>query len=335
MPTRHGKIARLPLTLREELNCRMQNGQLSPALLPWLNQLPEVQSLLAQSFAGRPISRQNLSEWRLGGYRDWLKLQERQLLIRRIAEEGVTLKQQEGKEDLFENFARIAVTELYADFDALDQLQGDDRWKRLRSLTRELACLQREYNRSRQVELSWEKWNSQFEDATEEGFRPAESPTAGLSPKPAACLQAAKFHPLPAGEGEQSTSQPPQTPPIERGDNQVFHIATSENLPPVKVDQAASTAGTQPAPPVLETVDRHLCHRRCRRGCVCPDCHPEDGIYPYSQAVKDDRNYEDHSSPYWIRGNVRLWVTHVDCDCYCDCDITRPFKLQENIPNAL
>jgi len=277
MNARHGKIARLPLALREELNRRLQNGELSPALLPWLNQLPEVQALLAQFFAGRPISRQNLSEWRLGGYRDWLKLQERQLLIRRIAEEGVTLKQQEGQEDLFENFARIAVTELYADFDTLDQYQGDDRWKRLRSLTRELAGLQREYNRSRQVELSWQKWNHQFEDANSD--TPAE--------------------------------------------------------PAVKVDQTASDEGTQPKQPVLETVDRHIYHRRCGRGCVCPDCHPEDGSYPYSQAVKDDRNYEDHSSPYWIRGHLRFWVTHFDCDCYCDCDITRPYIPHQPVPNAV
>jgi len=275
MPTRHGKIARLPLTLREELNRRLQNGELSPALLPWLNQLPEVQALLAQFFAGQPISCQNLSEWRLGGYRDWLKLQERQLLIRRIAEEGVTLKQQEGKEDLFENFARIAVTELYADLDALDQLQGDDRWKRLRSLTRELACLQREYNRSREVELSWEKWNSQFEDALEvpqpDCVPAPQKRTTSVSlssPKEdLSCLGSNERNPLKAearrgpnerereshwagerslsgfrGERNQNIGDIPQTPE-----------GNPAPQPPVKVDPTASTEGTEP-PPIWWTV---------------------------------------------------------------------------------
>jgi len=86
---------------------------------------------------------------------------------------------------------------------------------------------------------------------------------------------------------------------------------------------------THPKQPVLETVDRHIYHRRCRRGCVCPDCHPEDGIYPYSQAVKDDRVHEDHSSPYWIRGHLQFWVTHFDCD------VTRPYIPQQPVPNAL
>ena len=208
MNARHGKIARLPLAIREELNRRLQSGQLSPALLPWLNQLPETNTILAEHFASQPISRQNLSEWRLGGYRDWLKLQERELLIRRLAEEGTSLKKQEG-EDLFESFARIAAAELFADLNALDELHGEKRWQRLRSLTRELASLQREYNRSRQVELAWEKWNDQFEIAPiEENPKSknssaiplqAEHPTAGLSQNLVDDLRVPKLHPLPGG----------------------------------------------------------------------------------------------------------------------------------------
>ena len=41
--TRNGKIARLPLAIRQQLNLRLQNGELAqdPS---WLNQLPEVQA---------------------------------------------------------------------------------------------------------------------------------------------------------------------------------------------------------------------------------------------------------------------------------------------------
>ena len=71
MITRNGKIARLPAVVREELNQRLYNGQEGKGLLDWLNGMPEVQSALAVGFDGRPVSEQNLSEWRQGGYAEW------------------------------------------------------------------------------------------------------------------------------------------------------------------------------------------------------------------------------------------------------------------------
>jgi hypothetical protein len=49
----------------------MENGEEGPALLQWLNQLPDVQKTLKESFEGVPISKQNLSEWRQGGFMEW------------------------------------------------------------------------------------------------------------------------------------------------------------------------------------------------------------------------------------------------------------------------
>jgi hypothetical protein len=68
---RNGKIATLPDDIQEELNQRMENGEESPALLQWLNPLPEVQQTLKETFQGVPISKQNLSEWRQGGFAEW------------------------------------------------------------------------------------------------------------------------------------------------------------------------------------------------------------------------------------------------------------------------
>ena len=69
--TRNGKIARLPDNIRDELNARLDLGEDGPALLDWLNAEPEVQECLKNLFEGVPVSKQNLSEWRLGGYREW------------------------------------------------------------------------------------------------------------------------------------------------------------------------------------------------------------------------------------------------------------------------
>ena len=70
--TRTGKIARLPLSIRDQLNRRILDNEPGPSLLDWLNSLPEVQAVLAADFASQPISPSNLSHWKAGGHRDWL-----------------------------------------------------------------------------------------------------------------------------------------------------------------------------------------------------------------------------------------------------------------------
>ena len=72
MTTRRGKIARLPLIIRQELNTRLRNGEEGKQLVVWLNSLPAVQEILAAQFNGKPITEPNLSRWRSGGYADWL-----------------------------------------------------------------------------------------------------------------------------------------------------------------------------------------------------------------------------------------------------------------------
>jgi hypothetical protein len=73
---RNGKIAKLTSTLRDDLNVRMANGEDGPELLAWLNGLPEVQESLKAHFGGVPISKQNLCEWRQGGFREWQRHEE-------------------------------------------------------------------------------------------------------------------------------------------------------------------------------------------------------------------------------------------------------------------
>lgn len=82
--TRNGKIARLPRDIREQLNRRLHDGQLQTNLVEWLNSLPEAQAVLKAEFDGRPISEQNLSEWKTGGYRDWILQQEAIELVRHM-----------------------------------------------------------------------------------------------------------------------------------------------------------------------------------------------------------------------------------------------------------
>ena len=68
---RKGKIARLPRPMRNELNRRLADNEDGGVLLNWLNAAPDVKYLLARDFAGEPISKQNLYEWRQGGFLEW------------------------------------------------------------------------------------------------------------------------------------------------------------------------------------------------------------------------------------------------------------------------
>ena len=70
--TPNGKIARLPAILREAVNRRLHDGEPGPALLAWLNSTPEAQEVCKKQFDGEPISPQNLSAWRNGGFQKWL-----------------------------------------------------------------------------------------------------------------------------------------------------------------------------------------------------------------------------------------------------------------------
>lgn len=74
---RQGKIARLPATIRDEVNRRLHDGQSGSKIIPWLHSLPDVLRVLDEQFGEEPISASNLSEWRLGGYRDWLRQREK------------------------------------------------------------------------------------------------------------------------------------------------------------------------------------------------------------------------------------------------------------------
>ena len=69
--TRNGKIARLPESIRNELNQRLLDGERGVALVAWLNGLPQVQAVMQESFEGRPVTEDNLSQWRNGGYLAW------------------------------------------------------------------------------------------------------------------------------------------------------------------------------------------------------------------------------------------------------------------------
>jgi hypothetical protein len=289
MKTRTGKIARLPLALREQLNQRLQNGELGSALLHWLNQLPEVKEVLAQQFASQPITKQNLSEWKHGGYEDWLRHQSRQQWIQRVTEQGNDL---DCPEDLYECFSRILIAEMSEELESLHHLTNrDQRWQRLQELSRELARLQHSFNNSKRVELAYLKREDLFEDEAEEPV-------------------------------DQSLAKPPaESTPVQP--------SPSESLKKEPVKPADPPSAEPPKP-----IQRYIYHRHCGRDCICPDCHPADGDYPYAEALADYAAIRaTHSNPF-PKGDVDIWVFNTNCDCYCGCEKTPAWE-GERLPGAV
>ncbi len=143
--TRIGKIARLPHEVREQLNRRLQDGEPGAGLLKWLNRRPDVKKLLAREFEGRPINPQNLSDWKAGGYRDWLTHQHALEVGARVAAQAGEFKESLGGKPLTEVLAQWLAGQYLVAAPALaEQAATDERaWAKLRELSHDLAVLRR------------------------------------------------------------------------------------------------------------------------------------------------------------------------------------------------
>jgi len=136
--TRNGKIAQLPVAVRDELNRRLDDGESGPRLLAWLNALPVVQALL-DSRSWRPINPPNLTAWRQGGYRDW-----RADLEARALSGSVTPKAQ----DLSRSRVLLLASQCFVATNQVEAVgQGKEHWRMLRKLCGEVSRL-------REMELS-------------------------------------------------------------------------------------------------------------------------------------------------------------------------------------
>ncbi len=152
-----GKIARLPHEVREELNRRLRDGEEGRRLLEWLNSLPEVRAVLEADFGGEPIVKQNLSEYRKRGYREWLDQQESLAEVRRVLGEGKL--EQAAPGTLSERFgAWIAARYMLAAGRLKEASAGEEPdWRLLRQLCQDVATLRRADHHATRLEMERER----------------------------------------------------------------------------------------------------------------------------------------------------------------------------------
>jgi hypothetical protein len=146
MRTRVGKIARLPKEIREELNERLENGEQGKELVGWLNGLPEVKKTLAGQFGGSPVTECNLTDWKQGGYQDWLRQAEACDLVRDLMEKGGELGKAADGTAIGDRLASVLAAEFIRVVQmSLSQEGGpEERWSRLQKLLQAVSRLRRD-----------------------------------------------------------------------------------------------------------------------------------------------------------------------------------------------
>jgi hypothetical protein len=182
--TRHGKIARLPHPIREQINRRLQNSDEGSEIIEWVNTLPEVRAVVDAEFDGQPISEVNLSNWRLGGYRDWEAQQEALEAVRRFGAHAADINQETGGQLTDQlavcMIARIAVALQHP------PSGGDDPVKelqRLRALCSDLVALRKGDHNVQWLRIEREKLDLKLKEFEEdEAARKKEIESANKDP---------------------------------------------------------------------------------------------------------------------------------------------------------
>lgn len=131
-PARKGKIASLPRPIRTEVCQRIDDGQAGSVILPWLNGLPQVASIIASRWDGMKITDQNLSEWRQGGYLDWLEDQSKAEQTRALSDLSFAYAKAAGG-DLSEGALAAAAGRV---METLESLEGNDLNKTMTALAK-------------------------------------------------------------------------------------------------------------------------------------------------------------------------------------------------------
>jgi len=166
--TRNGKIARLPKSIREELNRRLADGEPGKELVEWLNGLPQVRHVITSDFGGRPVREQNLSEWRQGGYEEWLRQQEALELVRNLSAEADDLKLA-AVEPLADKLSLwLAARYAVAARNLADQKEGELDWQRLRELCNDVVALRRGDHSAARLKIEQARLEGEREETEEE-----------------------------------------------------------------------------------------------------------------------------------------------------------------------
>jgi hypothetical protein len=140
---RTGKVARLPRAVRQALNERLREGLAADEILSWLNSMPEVRDMLQKRFDGSPISEENLSRWRHGGYAGWLENEQTKEAIAIMAAACRNIDQIE-RDELTNQIALVVTARMVVELRKFDEMpEGPLKSAAWRELVWSLVLLRR------------------------------------------------------------------------------------------------------------------------------------------------------------------------------------------------
>jgi hypothetical protein len=162
---RNGKIARLPLHIRNELNKRLSDGESGVKLVRWVNE--EVRFYLRDSDESRRlrITEQNLSEWRQGGYQDWLRHEEARQFLKGMAEQAGEMDEAADGKSICDRFGALLAVDMARLAKKFLEQETDDekRWVRLKEISKELSRLRRDEHRAMCTWIKRQEWEHRRE----------------------------------------------------------------------------------------------------------------------------------------------------------------------------
>ncbi len=154
---RTGKIAKLPRAVREELNARMAGGESTKAILAWLNGHPAARAHLDAHHQGSPITADNLSRWRQGGYAGWLENQQAKEAIAIMAAACRNISQEE-RDALADQLALVLTARMVVELRKFDEMpEGPLKSAAWRDLVSSLLILRRSEFYAQKARLEREK----------------------------------------------------------------------------------------------------------------------------------------------------------------------------------
>jgi hypothetical protein len=167
MTTHTGKIGRLSKMLRDKIGQWIEDGVPGTEIVEKLNALPTVKELCDKSFGGRPVTEQNLSEWKQTGHLVWLRRQEMRQLAVSLTEQSDDLKTAARGTDIGDRFARVLAAEMTSLGMTLLEAESDPqkRWQQLCEIRRELSFLRRDDHRGVSASIKREQWDREVERA--------------------------------------------------------------------------------------------------------------------------------------------------------------------------
>ena len=137
--SRNGKIARMPEFIRTVIGRSLENNLDTGAILDWINSQPEARKVLQLRFGNQPVSKQNLSEWRRGGFHEWQRQEAACDLVRGLMDKSEALDRtasEDGSVHLSDRLSMVMMAELIEVAQAMmkEAHTTGQRWERLRDV---------------------------------------------------------------------------------------------------------------------------------------------------------------------------------------------------------